>query len=307
MGCVWGGVWGVYGGVYGGVPVGQRNGHLGHTEIEMRNWIRATPIVAAALATACTTADPATDDQSGQSTETSDLSASHHEAVTDDAGTVTVDIDVAEARSFLVTVQSGNNTSLATLLAPDGETLVDGAFWYEQPYWYSEAITGGVVDATFNWPVRGQDGPLDSGTYRATFEVWDDDLAYLVDHPVGVTIHQNHDEDLTEGYLRVLVVWADGVDDNTEAAEGTKRAVGRSAEIWQQAGISFDVSYAASAIDPDLTSPGEGDALVEAGELGDGSQMIVLVGDLVVGGGTLGEAGGDPGAAGCDQPHRTGS
>jgi hypothetical protein len=258
--------------------------------------MRTLLLSALALTTiACHSADPDASQVGAVVDDGGDLTVRQVELSTDVEGQVTVEVDVQGERSFLVTVESGQNTALTRLVAPSGEMVVDGGYWYEQPYWYSEAIVGGAVDATFNWPVRGTDGPLEEGIYRATFEVYDSEYNYLVDHDVDVSTHLNSDDDVTSGFVRVLVVWADGVDDNPVAVEGTKKAVARWAEIWGQAGIGFDVSYVSSDIDANLSSPGESDALLEAGKLGDGGQMIVLVGDLVAGGGTLGESGGIPG------------
>ena len=66
--------------------------------------------------------------------------------------------------SFLVTAVSDWWTSLETLYDPDGNTVLYWEDWYWENYSLTNAFFVEAGDSELNYPIREQDGPLQTGT-----------------------------------------------------------------------------------------------------------------------------------------------
>jgi hypothetical protein len=130
------------------------------------------------------------------------------------------------------------------------------------------------------------------GSYRI------DGVTSRPDVDLDITTITNRDRDLASGVVRVAIVWADGMSDDAALVSATARAVDHWNEVWGAVGLTAEVRYVESTIDPALPAPSamSGDVLLGASGLVSPGEIAMIVGETVDGGTSLyGIAGHIPG------------
>lgn len=199
-------------------------------------------------------------------------------------GIATISVEVMEGEtSLLLTGESSKQLSLEYIEEPNG----DQAFYWED--WYGEqSLTGAIYpeanDVALNWPVRADDTPLRPGIWIIGLAVTTKSGYYAPDTDVDVTLQLKSDSDTSQAKVRALIAYADGLDQDAEVVAGTEAAVERWAEVWAAAGMTLEVRYTSSSIDPTLPSMYDGgseDVRDIATDEGADSDVTVIIGDTV--------------------------
>ncbi|MFT5681219.1 MAG: hypothetical protein ACI8RZ_002125 [Myxococcota bacterium] len=201
-------------------------------------------------------------------------------------GTVTVEITAEKGESaFLITgVKSGSGlTSVEYIDDPDGETVLHWQDWYYE----AESLTYAFFPAsntTVNWPVREVDGTLTEGTWSVVLGAYNNSYDYVSDEDIELTIHRKWDPDLSEGTVKVVLVYAEGLEGESDLTEGVDYALEEWADIWSQVGLSLEYRFANSDLSPTLSDPSYGSAqLEEASGLAGDDEIVVLIGEQLSG------------------------
>jgi hypothetical protein len=221
-------------------------------------------------------------------------------------GSVTISVDVPKGgTAFMVTgvgpSEGDYYVTLEQITSPAGKVVFDWQDWAGSTETLTDAIYAqsgpvGVVQ----WPIRGVDGPLTSGTWKVKLDTLEnyDNLRYASGVDVTATTLVKRDPDFSAGNLSARIVWARGVDKNPGLQDAMAAAVLRWQEIWGGAGLTVDVTYATSDIDPSLDFGSNGsEGVLNAALDGSGHDLQIIVGDYIEGDPTLfGLAAGIPGS-----------
>jgi len=201
-------------------------------------------------------------------------------------------------RSLMVTAETTQLIGLEALYDPDGEEVLYWEDWYYEDTTLTNAFFFWGRDMTFNWPVRAQDGPLQRGTWSLEVAVLTSDYYYVDGAEVRATVQTNRDDALDQGTVHARIVYAEGVDENDDVVAALEEAVERWRELYEAFGLVLDESYDTSDMDADLPYVGEGDnAIASETARGDGTQVTVIIGEVIDGQGDLyGTAGNIPGS-----------
>lgn len=229
------------------------------------------------------------------------LTVRHDSATTTD-GWATFEVKVPDStRSFLVSGFSEGLTSVYSLESPGGERV-----FFAQDWWYADRL---LTMATFpvddevvlNWPVRAEDGPLHKGTWLLTLDTYQASGRPLSDgSEVDLTVYFNADENVRSGTLEARIVYAQGLRDDDDLVAGVQDAVRVWKQVYRDAGITLEVSYDTSDVDPYLSSTSTGsEAYRDITAESSNQEITVLLGTHIEGSGStfevLGEAGDIPG------------
>jgi len=215
-------------------------------------------------------------------------------------GTAAVEIAVEDGdAAFLVTgVKSGSGlTAVEFINAPDGETRLHWQDWYYE----AESLTYAFFPAsntTVNWPVRAADGSLSAGTWSVVLGAYDNNYNYVRDEDIELTVHRKWDPNLSEGTVRVVLVYADGLESEPDLTEGVGYALEEWARIWSQIGLTLEYRFAESDLSATLSDPSYGSSqLEEASTYANKDEIVVLIGEQLSGDlWTYGVSGNIPGA-----------
>ena len=115
--------------------------------------------------------------------------------------------------------------------------------------------------------------------------------------PVALTLHKNHGTGFDGGTVNAVIVYADGLAERSGGGDGNRSGGRGLARGLGGLRDHADEEFASSSIDPALPWPGTGDGEMEqAASEGDGTQVIVIVGETIDGGlDYLGVSGNIPG------------
>jgi hypothetical protein len=221
----------------------------------------------------------------GELTQTDMLTTTTYSTASDSSGYLSVAVDVtAGVGSFLVTVVSDWWVAMDALYDPDDNRVLYWEDWYFADNYLTSAFFDEAGDSELNWPIREEDGPLTEGIWVLEFVITDNDGASVADYPAEVTIQYKEDADFEDGIVRARIVYASGVNRDTEATTGTEAAVERWKEIWASKGLTLQVDYVSGSIGSDLPWPdGMTDEIsAESAEFWD-SDVTVIIGEEIDG------------------------
>ncbi len=202
------------------------------------------------------------------------------------SGEIDVPVTITDQRSFMVVATSENASRLSVLSVtdPSGDVVLRWEDWYSGDNSYTSAIFAERTATTINWPIHAEDPALVPGTYvvrLGSYRV--DGITSRPDVNVDVTTITNRDADLATGALHVVVVWAAGMADDAALVTATEAAVDHWNDVWSMAGLSVEVRYVESTIDPDLPYPSAmtGDLLDMASSFVEPGEIAVIVGETI--------------------------
>lgn len=199
-------------------------------------------------------------------------------------GTVAVEIDMEEGdSSFLVTglIAGSGLTGLEFIDAPDGSRDLNWQDWWDS----SESLTYAFYPAnnsTVNWPVREEDGPLEEGTWSVVLGAYNNQYSYVSDQDIELTIHRKWDPNLTEGTVKVVLIYAEGLEAESDLTAAVDYALEEWAALWAQSGLSLEYRTVTSDLSPTLSDPSYGSTqLEEASTYADDDEVSVLIGEML--------------------------
>ncbi len=221
----------------------------------------------------------------GDLTETDMLTTTTTSGSSDDNGILTVEVDVTDGvDSFLITTVTDWWIAMEALYDPDGNLVLWWEDWYESEYSLTNAFFIESGDSELNWPIREDDGPLQTGTWVAEFAITDNDTNYVGSFPADITVQTKDDPNLNDGIIRARIVYASGVQRDDEATAGTEAGVERWREIWATEGLELQVDYASGDINANLPWPDglTSDIADESANFWD-SDVTVIIGEEIDG------------------------
>lgn len=215
------------------------------------------------------------------------------------SGLLQVEVDLSgDQTAFLVTAESSSYPTLERVLDPSGNEVLHWEDWWTSNESLTYAFFPWGQAMAFNWPVREEDGPLESGTWTVELATITPQGNYDGNQDVEVTVHKKADGAFGRSDVRVRIIWADGVGGDSDVVDAVEQAVERWREIWGEYGLTVDESYHDSSLDPDLGFWYSGSGAVESNaEQYDGQELFLIVGETIDGDTyTYGVAGGIPGS-----------
>ena len=218
------------------------------------------------------------------------------------SGEIDVAVEITDQRSFMVVANNAESAARVSVLSitdPAGTVVFRWEDWFNGDHRLTNAIFAERTGTTINWPIREEDPALVPGTYNVrvgSYRV--DGVTSRPNVDLDITTITNRDHDLANGLVRVAIVWADGMSDDAALVTATARAVEHWNEVWGAVGLTAEVRYVESTIDPALPAPSamSGDVLLTASGLVEPGEIAMIVGETVDGGTSLyGIAGHIPG------------
>lgn len=207
---------------------------------------------------------------------------------------ITLDADDVSLQ-VVVTAGSGY-VSTEMLVDGNGDTVVDWKDWANSNDSLTDAFYASEDASTLNWPVRESDASLFPGDWTAYASTLDKNLSYSGQQAVDVTVIRR--SCLGEASkLKAVIAYAGNLSSDSTVQPAIEAATVRWAEIYANAGITLDYSFADVDMNASLPEPAKGSAAYATlyDELG-GEGIVLVVGDDLDGIADLyGEAGGIPG------------
>jgi len=198
-------------------------------------------------------------------------------------GTAVLSIEVdASMTSFLVTGVASELLAIDSIRDGDGETILQWDDWYTQPTYLTAAVWPLATDLALNWPVRAEDVPLSPGIWEVEFSSVSTKGVYLDGVKIEATTQAKSDADLTGGTVKVVIAYAEGVDEDVEVVSAVEDAVERWREVWGPVGLSVSERYATTDIPANLPYVGDGHSDFE--DLSDqvgSDEVLVIVGETI--------------------------
>lgn len=210
------------------------------------------------------------------------LRTTSFEGQTDGDGLLWVDVDVERGdRALLLTAISAQGGVAVEAVYDDwGREALSWEDWWDSP----TSLTGAIypsVDTVLNWPVRAEDRDLDRGLWSVLLSVTDPNGNYQPGVALSGTVQIKQDDHLQEGTVRVLLVFAEGVDQEPGVAEALDLAVARWREVWAGVGLTPQITYATSDLNPELSIDTGSDALLVLSEQSTPRDVLVVVGERI--------------------------
>lgn len=236
-----------------------------------------------------------------QTTTDGNITTTRTTTTTNSSGLAIVDVEIPDSSTvMMVTASSDAELAVEQVLDPSGAAVLSWSDWYDA-YSLTSAIYVEGNDTVLNWPVRIEDGPLSAGTWQveiAAVAASGNSYSYISDAELDVTIQTRADDTFSEGTVSVELIFADGVGEDSAVVSATEEAVARWRDIWQDYGLSLELTYYDSTIDADLTdlSSSGSVGIAELSASGADVDMMVLIGETIGGDVSVyGISGGIPG------------
>ncbi len=231
------------------------------------------------------------DDEASLSSWTASMSTSNY--LLD----ISVDISMA-TDSFLVTAQGdGGYPAMEALYDPRGQRVLDWEDWYDGTYSLTEAFFPYYDELVFNWPVRQEDAPLETGTWVVELAGTRNNGQQYTNMDMDITVQTKADPRISDGTVHVRIVYARGLDTDAAVSSAVEEAVANWRNIWDSHGLSLEVEYDSSDLSPDLDYPGYNSSAYLAETFrSDGEQVTIIIGESLGGDTSIfGMSGGIPG------------
>lgn len=208
--------------------------------------------------------------------------ASTSSTVTSD-GTVSVKVEVNDQQSaFMVTSQADKRLALDSIVNPDGEMVFNWQDWYSAPTYLTAAVWPLATDMVLNWPVRAQDGQLSEGDWEIIIAAVSEEGVYLDGVDVESTVLLKTDARLSSGEVKVVIAYAEGVEEDAEVVGAVEASVERWQSVWAPFGLTVRVRYAIADIDKNLPYVGDGSSEVaELSDQIDWDEILMIVGETI--------------------------
>ncbi len=217
-------------------------------------------------------------------------------------GELDVPVEITDQRSFMVVANNAESAARVSVLSitdPSGTVVFRWQDWYDRTERLTNAIFAERTGTTIHWPIREEDPALVPGTYLVRVGSYRiDGVTSRPNVDLDITTITNRDHELSRGAVRVAIVWADGLSADAALVSATARAVEHWNDVWGAVGLTAEVRYVESTIDPALPAPSamSGDVLLTASGLVEPGEIAMIVGETVDGGTSLyGIAGHIPG------------
>jgi hypothetical protein len=150
-----------------------------------------------------------------------------------------------------------------------------------------------------NWPIRSIDTELSPGTWKLsliTLSLVGSDFYYAGNTPVDLRIQYKIDQNLSEATVTARIVYADGVENNTEVVSAVSQAISYWSDVWSAANITLIHDIQSENIDATLPFPGD-PIISQLSANTTEEEILIVIGETISNeDGLLGISGGIPGS-----------
>lgn len=229
------------------------------------------------------TVDPPDTDETPATTGFSERSVDLGTARSDPYGIVSFDVEIAAGDTgFTLFGEAGELLMIERLVAPDGTVASKWQTWWGGPRDLTDAFWPYYEEVSLTWPMRASDGEIQPGTWTVDVATVDGDWNYLGGVDVTASARIRGDDDASTGTIRVVLVWAAGVEAEPGVADAVDAAVARWREVWAPAGLTLELREVSSALSADMLPPWDpGSEVADAAALADDGEVVVFLGDLM--------------------------
>lgn len=202
--------------------------------------------------------------------------------VTED-GTATLEVNITEGQSaMLITVEGDAFLAVDNIVDPDGKEVFYWNDWYALDTYLTAAVWPLSTDMVLNWPVRAEDAQLSTGTWAVTIAAVNDKGLYQSGERLTAKTQTKVDPDFSVGVVKVVIAYAEGVDEDAAVVAAVEAAVARWQDVWDPYGLEVQVRYATADIDPDVPYVGDGsEEIAELSAQTDMDEILMIVGETI--------------------------
>jgi len=182
------------------------------------------------------------------------------EGVSDGNGSLEIEIEIpANATSVMITSETDDYVFVDRFESPNGTAVYSWNDWGNSSEMLTLAMYPDHVNV-LNWPVRSIDTELSAGTWKlslVTLRVMGSDFYYAGNTPVDLRIQYKTDTNLSQATVKARIVYADGVQNNTEVVSAVAQAISYWEDVWSAANITLIHSIQNENVDATLPFPGD--------------------------------------------------
>jgi hypothetical protein len=245
------------------------------------------------------TSEPESEPTSEPESNEPTLTTWSENAVSDGNGSLKVTIDLpANAVSLMITSESEAHIFVDRFEDANGVPVYNWADWNNSSELLTMAMYPDPVNV-FNWPIRATDTELSAGTWElslVTLSLVGSDYYYAGNTPVDLRIQYKTDPDLTEATVTARIVYANGVENNTEVVSAVSQAIGYWSDVWDAANITLIHDIQNENIDATLPFIGDS-AIAQLSANTSEDEILIIIGETVANEeNLLGISGGIPGS-----------
>jgi hypothetical protein len=214
----------------------------------------------------------------------------------DGIASFTVDIRQGD-NGFSVFATAGDLVSIEQVRDPSGNIATRWEDWYYDPIDLTDAFYPYYQNVMFTWPMRAEDGELEPGDWTVEVASTNANWDYKANVDVTASARIRSDGDPDNGIVRVVLVFAEGVEEEPGVREAVDGAIARWREVWGPAGLTLELREVNSSFDAQLEPPWDPATDTSgAAALAEDGEVVVFLGELLNGNRTwYGVSGGIPG------------
>jgi hypothetical protein len=203
--------------------------------------------------------------------------------VTGEDGTAELTVEIGETEStMLLTIEGRALLAVDSIVNPRGEEVLYWNDWYTADTYLTAAVWPLGQDLVLNWPVRAEDGPLESGSWQVTLAAVNEEGNYQTGERLTARTQTKQDADFSSGQIKVLIAYAEGVAADAHVVESIEAGVARWQDVWEPYGLGVQVRYASAPIDALVPYVGEGSEDIAALSLEtDEDELLMIVGERI--------------------------
>jgi len=198
-------------------------------------------------------------------------------------GTAIFEIEVGpEQTAFMVTAEASSLLATDSITDPSGEKVFYWEDWYTADSYLTAAVWPLASDMVLNWPIRPEDAALEAGTWKVEIAALNEKGLYQDGVKVTTHLQTKKDSDFTDGQIKVVIAFAEGVEEDAAVVGAIEAAVARWEEVWAEIGLNLQVRYATAEIESVLPYIGEGSTEVaELSEQTDSDEILMIIGERI--------------------------
>ena len=184
---------------------------------------------------------------------------------------------------FHLDLETDAYVAVDRVLDPMGNVVLDYRD-FPSPRLLSQGLIPIGRHASFNWPIRAEDGNLSTGNWTIEVAAIDDDQHYVSDLTLWVHSQTKADGDLEKGRIHARILYDENTGDDLAIRTATEQAVQTWREIYRSAGLEVSVTYEETNLSFDMAAPGDQtDVYQDINSEGEPEQVTIVVGHYIDG------------------------
>jgi len=190
----------------------------------------------------------------------------------------------SDVTGFHLDLHADADVAVDRVLDSSGNVVLDYRD-FPSPRLFSQGLIPLGPYSSFNWPVRGIDGPLKSGEWTVEVAAIDKEQKYVPDLTLQVDSYTKNDDDLSDGTVSVRILFDETTGQDEAIRVATQNAVAEWRDIYSNWGLSLNIAYEDTTLDFDLDVPDDRtDQYRDLNQTGEVEQITVIIGHYIDGG-----------------------